>query len=58
MNEQEIIDMFTHFYEVDMQNCLMTHADWIEEVAKALTDKEYLNKMRAEYKTYLKMIKS
>lgn len=56
MNEKEIIEMLTHYYEVDLGNCLMTHEQWIAEVAKALTDKDYLKNLQEEYKKYLEEI--
>ena len=56
MDKQEIIDMLTHFYELDLGNCMMTHKDWVNELAKALTDSEYLNKLKVEYDSYLETI--
>ncbi len=56
MEKQEIIDMLTHFYELDLENCTMTHKDWVKELAKALTDSEYLSKLQVEYNSYLETI--
>ena len=52
MNKQEIIDNLTYYYEVDLDNCLMTHKDWIEQVANALTDRDYLCDFRKEFNQY------
>ena len=54
MNKQEIIDNLTYYYEVDLDNCLMTHKDWIEQVANALTDRDYLcdSERPLHYKPY------
>jgi hypothetical protein len=54
--KREIVEMMTHYYEVDLRNCQMTHKDWIEEVAKALTDPEYLREKNMEYSDYLESI--
>ena len=52
MEKENIIADLIRYYEVDIDNCLMTHKDWIEEIANALTDKEYLNKLKKEVKEY------
>ena len=45
MNRQEEIkEALILYYEIDSGNCLMTNIDWIEELSKALTDKDYLKK--------------
>ena len=53
MTQQEIIDMLTHYYELDLDNCAMTNKEWVKELAKALTEPDYLKKLIKEYKTYL-----
>ena len=50
----KIIADLKYYYEVDVENCQMTHMDWIEEVANALTDPEYLSKLEKELKEYKK----
>ena len=37
--KEKIISDLIYYYEVDIDNCLMTHKDWIKEIANALTDK-------------------
>lgn len=54
MDKQEIIDSLLFYYEVDLGNCLMTHKLWIEEIARALTDEDYLNKFKKEFENYKK----
>tara|TARA_R110000868_G_scaffold74337_11_gene214997 strand:+ start:1160 stop:1357 length:198 start_codon:yes stop_codon:yes gene_type:complete len=51
-----IVEIMKHYYEVDLDNCTMSHESWIEEVAKALTDPEYLKKLKEEYSDYLESI--
>ena len=48
-----LIGNLKHYYELDLENCLMTNADWIVELSKALTDKKYLKKFNKEYAIYL-----
>ena len=45
LTKEDIVSILTFFYEVDLNNCLMEHGDWIEELASALTDPEYLKKL-------------
>lgn len=52
MTEQEIINDLTFYYEVDLDNCTMTHQEWIKVVARALTDKNYLSELMEEIKQY------
>ena len=49
----EIIDLISHLYETDIDNCIMSHSQWVIEVANALTDKKYLSNLVIEYKVYL-----
>lgn len=56
MESIEIIAMLEHYYEIDLDNCAMTHKAWIEELSKALTDTNYLNELILNYNEYLKEI--
>ena len=49
----EVIQLMTHMFELDIDNCTMTHSQWIAEVAEALTDKNYLSDLVKEYRVYL-----
>ncbi len=51
--ESKIIAKMEHFYELDLDNCIMSHKQWIEELAKALTDPDYLSNFLKDYKGYL-----
>ena len=51
-----LIDQLKHFYEVDIDNCDMTHEDWIGEIAKAMSDPNYEQKFNKYYKEYLEFI--
>lgn len=55
--EQEVNDLIeklTHYYEVDLDNCKMTHDDWIGDLANAMLDPEYYNRFIKEYNKYCK----
>ena len=45
-----------HFYEVDIDNCVMTHEMWIKELAKAITYVDYKERFYKEYESYLSFI--
>jgi len=49
MNKEQIIEMMLYIYEVDLDNCIMTHKAWITEVAEALTDPDYMDYLIKEY---------
>ena len=53
LSKAEIVEMLKHYYEIDLDNCTMTHEQWIDEVANALTDENYLNELKKEYEIYL-----
>ena len=50
---EELIQMFNHFYELDLDNCAMDHEAWIEQLVLALTDPNYLADFIKEYDQYL-----
>mgnify|MGYP003625405254 CR=1 FL=1 len=49
----EVRELMTHMFELDIDNCTMTHSQWIAEVAEALTDKNYLSDLVKDYRVYL-----
>lgn len=58
MSADKLKHMLIHYYEVDLNNCTMTQEDWIEELAKAMTDSNYRKKFEQEYNEYLNTITS
>ena len=53
MEYDDIVETLKHYYEVDLGNCHMSHAQWIEELAEALSNPNYLENLKREYKQYL-----
>jgi hypothetical protein len=49
---KELFEMFMTYFDVDLDNCTMTHADWIEHVVMALTDDSYLERMMVLFQDY------
>ena len=57
MTAKELQEKLSHYYELDLSNCLMTNEDWIQELANALANPtEYLKGFQKEYEEYLEMI--
>lgn len=57
--KHQLEEKLSHYYELDLDNCLMTHEDWIQELANALVNpSEYLKSFEEEYEEYLDMIKA
>ena len=50
---RDLQEMIAHYYEVDLDNCLMTEDDWILQLAKSMADPNYLSKFELEYNDYL-----
>jgi len=50
-------EMLTYMYEVDRDNCLFTHKDWIRELALAMTDPRYKEKFLVEHYEYVKAMR-
>jgi hypothetical protein len=55
-NLNSLIEQLKTFYEVDIDNCNMTHEDWICEIAKAMSDPNYEQKFHKYYNEYLEFI--
>jgi len=47
-----LIDDLQHYYELDLGNCLMTHKDWIEQIALLMTDEHYKAEILKEILEY------
>lgn len=45
----------THYYEIDLGNCEMSHEQWIEELAKSMFYVNYKNNFIKEHEAYKKM---
>lgn len=57
MTAKELQEKLSHYYELDLGNCLMTHEDWINELSQALVNPtKYLKGFEKEYEEYLEMI--
>jgi hypothetical protein len=52
----QIKEKLIHYYEIDLDNCNMSQEDWVDELAKAMSDPNYLDKFNKEYKQYLNTI--
>lgn len=50
---EDLQEMLTHYYEVDLDNCLMDTKDWILQLAKSMANPNYLSEFESEYKDYL-----
>jgi len=53
---QNIKERLIHYYEIDLNNCNMSQEDWVDELAKAMSDPNYLETFNKEYKRYLNTI--
>ena len=49
---KNVLSMLTNLYEIDIDNCVMTHKQWINQIAMALTYKDYYNELVSDYKEY------
>jgi hypothetical protein len=52
---EKLIEKLSYFYEIDINNCLMTNKDWIIELAKAMQHNSYKKDFIKEYKEYKKL---
>ena len=53
--ETKLLYLSIHqMYEVDRGLCNMTTLDWIQELAKSMTDPDYKEKFKSEYREYRK----
>lgn len=48
----ELKDDLEYYYELDLNNCQMTHKSWINEIALLMTNKDYKNEILKEIKEY------
>jgi hypothetical protein len=52
MTQKEIKEMIIYLYEIDLDNCILKPIDFANEIADALTNKDYLKELIKEYKQY------
>ena len=52
MNKKDITEMIIYLYEIDIDNCILKPIDFANEIAEALTNKDYLKELIEEYKQY------
>jgi hypothetical protein len=55
MTQKEIKEMIVYLYEIDIDNCILKPIDFANEIAKALTNKDYLKELTKEYKEYAEL---
>ena len=55
MTQKEIKEMIVHLYEIDLDNCILKPIDFANEIAEALTNKDYLKDLTKEYKEYAEL---
>ena len=52
LDKQKLFEMFETYFDVDLDNCTMTHEAWIRHIVEALTDDKYLEKMMVCFQAY------
>ena len=54
MNKEykNLVDDLQYYYELDLDNCLMTNKDWIKTIALLMTNKDYKTKILKEIADY------
>ena len=50
-------DDLEYYYELDLNNCQMTHKMWIGEITLLMTNKDYKNEILKEIKEYKRIRK-
>ena len=57
MTEQykKIKDDLEFYYELDLNNCSMTHKSWINEITLLITNKDYKKEILKEIEEYKKI---
>ena len=52
MDKKQLTFDLIRYYEIDINNCIMSNEQWIKQIVEALTDKEYINKFNTELNLY------
>ena len=53
---EELIERLRHYYEIDLDNCEMSHNDWIIELAKAMYYDHYKESFIKRHEEYKKVL--
>ena len=53
---EELIERLEHYYEIDLDNCNMSHKDWIQELAKAMYYSNYKESFIEQHEEYKKVL--
>ena len=51
--QKQLIHDLSIYYEIDIHNCIMTNAMWIETLATAMLNKDTLSEFYWDYTKYL-----
>ena len=49
-----LASQLSHFYELDLDNCTMSHKNWIDEITSAMYDEDFYLNFQKEYSQYKK----
>jgi hypothetical protein len=52
LSKEDLIKILSHYYELDISNCTMSHEDWIKQLAEAMTNPDYLKNFLIVYEHY------
>lgn len=54
---KSILQDLQQYYEIDLDNCLMTNKDWINELTLLITNPSYKDEILKEIKEYKELRK-
>jgi len=54
---KKLRDDLEFYYELDLNNCSMTHESWINEITLLMTNKDYNKEILKEIKEYKRIRK-
>ena len=49
---KDLRDDLEYYYELDLDNCRMTHKSWINEITLLMINEDYKNEILKEIKEY------
>ena len=52
ISKLDIKQKLEYYYELDLNNCIMTHKEWIGQLSEALTNEDYLKNFLKEFEQY------